>query len=98
MRADWTASGACISGSTGPPKGATSGVCGGAVTTSTTNAENVAIRGADVALMDADAEFDTPFRGQKSITFGRRPPAVPSHSVERRPALVNSTRSPSPVV
>jgi hypothetical protein len=22
--------------------------------------------------MDADAEFDTPFRGQKSITFGRR--------------------------
>src|ERR1700726_4317919 len=36
MRADWTASGACISGSTAPPRGATRRASGGATTTSTT--------------------------------------------------------------
>src|SRR5512132_1143961 len=39
MRADWTASGACTSGSTAPPRGATRRACGGAATTSTTSAE-----------------------------------------------------------
>src|SRR5438309_6472568 len=39
MRADWTASGACTSGSTGPPRGATRRASGGAATTSTTRAE-----------------------------------------------------------
>src|SRR5437870_5840054 len=39
MRADWTASGACTSGSTAPPRGATRRAPGGAATTSTTNAE-----------------------------------------------------------
>src|SRR5438094_534937 len=36
MRADWTASGACTSGSTAPPRGATRPASGGAATTSTT--------------------------------------------------------------
>jgi predicted dithiol-disulfide oxidoreductase (DUF899 family) len=36
MRADWTASGACISGSTAPPRVATKRASGGAATTSTT--------------------------------------------------------------
>src|SRR6266436_5814861 len=35
MRADWTASGACTSGSTAPPRGATRRASGGAATTST---------------------------------------------------------------
>src|SRR5688572_6983794 len=39
MRADWTASGACTSGSTAPPRGATRRASGGAATTSTTRAE-----------------------------------------------------------
>src|SRR5437879_891599 len=39
MRADWTASGACTSGSTGPPRGATRRASGGAATTSTTRAD-----------------------------------------------------------
>src|ERR1700694_2632269 len=39
MRADWTASGACPSGSTAHPRGATRRVSGGAATTSTTSAE-----------------------------------------------------------
>src|SRR3989442_3929962 len=39
MRADWTASGACTSGSTAPPRGATRRASGGAATMSTTSAE-----------------------------------------------------------
>src|SRR5229473_6740176 len=39
MRADWTASGACTSGSTAPPRGATRRASGGAATTSTTSVE-----------------------------------------------------------
>src|SRR5678815_1595555 len=40
MRAAWTACGACTSGSTALPGGATSRACGGATTTSTTGAEH----------------------------------------------------------
>src|SRR5881296_3627615 len=39
MRAAWTASGACTSGSTAPPRGATRRASGGAATTSTTTIE-----------------------------------------------------------
>src|SRR6266852_106351 len=39
MRADWTASGACTSGATAPPRGATRRASGGAATTSTASAE-----------------------------------------------------------
>src|SRR4029077_1025813 len=39
MRADWTASGACTSGSTALPRGATRRASGGAATTSTTRAK-----------------------------------------------------------
>src|SRR5512134_1266729 len=39
MRADWTASGACTSGSTARPRGATRRASGGAATMSTTSAE-----------------------------------------------------------
>src|SRR5271156_2216889 len=41
MRAGWTESGACISGSTALPKGATRRASGGAVMTSTTSAERL---------------------------------------------------------
>src|SRR5215213_10126925 len=41
MRAAWTASGACTSGSTAHPRGATSRASGGSTTTGTTNAEQV---------------------------------------------------------
>src|SRR5882672_2133928 len=39
MREDWTASGACTSGSTAHPRGATRRASGGAATTSTASAE-----------------------------------------------------------
>src|SRR5258708_9215312 len=39
MRADWTVSGACTSGSTAPRRGATRRASGGCATTSTTSAE-----------------------------------------------------------
>src|ERR1700694_1672852 len=39
MRAEWTASGECTSGSTVPPKDAMRGVFGGSATTSTANDE-----------------------------------------------------------
>src|SRR2546426_7366225 len=39
MRADWTAFGACTSGSTARPGGATRRTCGGSATTSTPSAE-----------------------------------------------------------
>src|SRR5215469_544230 len=41
MRADWTASGACISGSTAPPRGATRRATGGSAATNTTSAEPI---------------------------------------------------------
>src|SRR6202047_2661585 len=40
MRADWTASGVCTSGSIVPPRGATRRASGGAATTNTTSAES----------------------------------------------------------
>src|SRR5258707_2521285 len=48
MRADWTASGACTSGSTAPPRGARRrAASGGAATTSTTSAKrSLGCRGA----------------------------------------------------
>src|SRR4051812_20772904 len=42
MRADWTAFGACTSGLTAHPRGATRRACGGAATTSTTRAKRIA--------------------------------------------------------
>src|SRR5438445_12694796 len=51
MRADWTACGACISGSTAHPRGATRRASGGAATTSTTRAERSrGCRGATAGL------------------------------------------------
>src|SRR5712664_1434386 len=47
MRADWTASGACTSGSTARPRGATRRASGGAATTSTPSDE----RNADVRMV-----------------------------------------------
>src|SRR5229473_2040723 len=49
MRADWTASGACTSGSTAPPWGATRQASGGAATTSTTRDEHDADVRTDMA-------------------------------------------------
>src|SRR5437667_3877774 len=51
MRAEWTASGACSSGSTAPPKGATRRASGGAATTSTRRVERSrGCRGATAGL------------------------------------------------
>src|SRR5258706_5516989 len=51
MRAEWTASGACTSGLTAHPRGATRGASGGAATTSTTSAERSrGCRGANSGL------------------------------------------------
>src|SRR6266404_5585390 len=47
MRVAWTASGACTSGSTAPPRGATRRVSGGAATTSTTTVPAMAQGGQD---------------------------------------------------
>src|SRR5438132_5334139 len=52
MRADWTASGGCTSGSTAPPRDATRRASGGAATTSTTRDEH-----------DADVRTDMARRG-----------------------------------
>src|SRR6266705_2484781 len=53
MRADWTASGACTSGSTAHPKGATRKVSGGAATTSTTSAEREGVMASERASQRA---------------------------------------------
>src|SRR5215472_8033397 len=57
MRADWTASGACTSGSTARPGDATRRACGGIATTSTTSAER---RRGDSG---ATAEWEITLRG-----------------------------------
>src|SRR6266705_923366 len=53
MRADWTASGACTSGSTAHPKGATRKASGGAATTSTTSAEREGVMASERASQRA---------------------------------------------
>src|SRR5881296_2724161 len=55
MRAAWTASGACTSGSTALPRGATRRASGGAATTSTRNAEEVVFLGVSALLFAASA-------------------------------------------
>src|SRR5712692_11688864 len=65
MRADWTASGACTSGSTAPPGGATRRASGCAATTSTTRAERS--RGCRSSLPESlrwDAERPVEARGR----------------------------------
>src|SRR5213083_1849887 len=53
MRADWTASGACTSGSTALPMGATRRASGGAATTSTRSADEVVFLGVSALLFAA---------------------------------------------
>src|SRR5216117_3901507 len=55
MRADWTASGACTSGSTALPRGATRRASGGAATTSTRSADEVVFLGVSALLFAASA-------------------------------------------
>src|SRR2546426_11609982 len=55
MRADWTASGACTSGSTAPPRGATRRASGGAATTSTPTKARALAEARLQALADVDA-------------------------------------------
>src|SRR5437667_10792365 len=71
MRADWTACGACTSGSTAHPRGATRRACGGAATTSTASADGVVPRhvdrdddGDDAAVAGPDAVALPPGRWQ----------------------------------
>src|SRR5213076_2868891 len=75
MRADWTASGACTSGSTVPPRGATRRAPGGAATTSTTRAErNRRCRGATAGLeisrrMASEQSSQRAFFGVSALLF-----------------------------
>src|SRR5207245_2016149 len=75
MRADWTASGACTSGSTAPPTGATRRASGGAATTSTTRAErNRRCRGATAGLgisrrMASERASQKAFLGVSALLF-----------------------------
>src|SRR5947207_775085 len=69
MRADWTASGACISGSTAPPRDATRRAPGGAATTSTTRAERSRVRGGATAGLEISK---TALRASISARLPRR--------------------------
>src|ERR1700680_4499886 len=75
MRADWTASGACTSGSTAPPRGATRRASGGAATTTTTRAERSrGCRGATARLeisrrMSSDRASQQAFLGVTALLF-----------------------------
>src|SRR5256884_1551045 len=75
MRADWTASGACTSGSTAPPRGATRRASGGAATTSTTRAERSrGCRGATAGLeisrrMSSERATQQAFLGVSALLF-----------------------------
>src|SRR3989449_7492383 len=75
MRADWTASGACTSGSTAPPRGATRRASGGAATTSTTRAERSrGCRGATAGLeisrrMASERASQRAFFGVSALLF-----------------------------
>src|SRR3989454_12025992 len=75
MRADWTASGACINGSTAHPRGATRRASGGAATTSTTRVEpNRRCRGAPGGLeisrrMSSERASQQAFLGVSALLF-----------------------------
>src|ERR1700737_5255049 len=75
MRADWTASGACTSGSTAHPRGATRRASGGAATTSTTRAERSrGCRGATAGLeisrrMASERASQQTFFGVSALLF-----------------------------
>jgi predicted dithiol-disulfide oxidoreductase (DUF899 family)/predicted metal-binding membrane protein len=75
MRADWTASGACSSGSTAHPRGATRRASGGAATTSTTRAERSrGCRGATAGLeisrrMASERASQQAFFGASALLF-----------------------------
>src|SRR6266566_5262037 len=76
MPADWTASGACTSGSTEHLKGATRRECGGAATTSTPRAErNRDGRDADARRMDDVDGMDT----DAGTDMARRRGVFPRH-------------------
>src|SRR5260370_19541868 len=75
MRADWTASGACTSGSTARPRGATRRACGGSATTSTPRAERSrGCRGATAELeisrrMASEQASQQAFLGVSALLF-----------------------------
>src|SRR5437667_5094883 len=75
MRADWTASGVCTSGSTAHPRGATRRASGGAATTSTTSAERSrGCRGATAGLeisrrMASERASQQAFFGVSALLF-----------------------------
>src|SRR5712691_1945121 len=75
MRADWTASGACTSGSTAPPRGATRPASGGAAMTSTRRAERSrGCRGATAGLeisrpMASEPASQQAFLGVSALLF-----------------------------
>src|SRR5687768_16430294 len=67
MRADWTASGACTSGSTVHPRGATRRASGSAATTSTTSAER--FRGEISRRMASEQAAQHAFFGVSALLF-----------------------------
>src|SRR5262245_60422490 len=79
MRADWTPSGACTSGSTAPPGDATRRASGGAGTTSTTSAERSrgcrsVTAGREISRrMAFDRASEQAFFGVSALLFGASP-------------------------
>src|SRR5437764_8045174 len=68
-RAGWTACGACTSGSTARPAGATKPACGGAATTSTTASETMA-NSAPGGTSDYNNKIIEEFRGNQGRVVG----------------------------
>src|SRR3989442_15906287 len=105
MPADWTASGACTSGSTARPRGATRRACGGAATTSTTRDErdvdvrtDMARRGGVVPCHVGrdDGGGDAAVSAPDAVAFppGRPGPAEPARGPGLLPGLVGGRDGP----
>src|SRR5207247_2469983 len=84
MHAAWTASGACTSGSTAPPRGATRRASGGAATTSTTSDERGNQRADEVPLVQADIGVLDAQGGRE----GARVPRGKRHAAATAPPVV----------
>jgi hypothetical protein len=102
MCADWTASGACTSGSTAPPRGATRRASGGAATTSTTPSDAAEACDTELAASCADL-MRPPIRWDglrpdvvDHVSSLPAPPSTCLHGSAGRPtADPRGTRSPS---
>src|SRR2546430_15152007 len=95
MRADWTACGACTSGSTAPPRGATRRASGGAAMTSTTRDEHDANARTDMASRRGVVPWhvDRDDGGDDAAVLGPNAVALPpARSSRRRHSALRSVR------